>query len=164
MSIQDREGSESDAPTRFEKAEGSPPDTELATAIAPLSPADPTHWFERDPLWFKRAIFYEIHMRGFYDGNDDGSGDFVGLTDKLDYLQWLGVDCIWLLPMFASPLRDGGYDVADYNSVHPDYGSMDDVGTFIEAAHQRGMRVIADLVMNHTSSDHAWFQEARSSP
>ena len=121
-------------------------------------------WFESDPLWFKRAVFYEVHLRGFFDGNDDGSGDLRGLTDKLDYLQWLGIDCIWLLPMYASPLRDGGYDVADYEHVHPDYGSIDDVRTFIEAAHQRGMRVIADLVMNHTSSDHAWFQAARSSP
>src|SRR3954469_1189893 len=124
----------------------------------------PGHWFESNPLWFKTAVFYEIHLRGFFDGNGDGSGDFRGLTEKLDYLQWLGIDVIWLLPMYASPLRDGGYDVADYEQVHPDYGSMDDVKAFIEAAHQRGMRVIADLVMNHTSSDHAWFQEARSSP
>jgi maltose alpha-D-glucosyltransferase/alpha-amylase len=122
------------------------------------------HWFESDPLWFKKAVFYEIHLRGFFDGNGDGSGDFRGLTEKLDYLQWLGVDCIWLLPMFASPLRDGGYDIADFYAVHPDYGTIEDVHAFIEAAHERGMRVIADLVMNHTSSDHEWFQEARSSP
>ena len=122
------------------------------------------HWFESDPLWFKRAVFYEIHLRGFYDGNGDGSGDFRGLTEKLDYLQWLGIDCIWLLPMYASPLRDGGYDIADYEHVHPDYGTIDDVRAFIEASHQRGIRVIADLVMNHTSSDHAWFQRARNAP
>jgi maltose alpha-D-glucosyltransferase/alpha-amylase len=122
------------------------------------------HWFESDPLWFKTAIFYEIHLRGFFDGTGDGNGDFRGLTDKLDYLQWLGVDCIWLLPMYPSPLRDGGYDIADFYGVHPDYGTMDDVRAFIEAAHQRGMRVIADLVMNHTSSDHEWFQRARSAP
>jgi maltose alpha-D-glucosyltransferase/alpha-amylase len=122
------------------------------------------HWFESDPLWFRKAVFYEIHLRGFFDGNADGSGDFRGLTEKLDYLQWLGVDCIWLLPMYASPLRDGGYDIADFYAVHPDYGTIDDVRAFIEAAHERGMRVIADLVMNHTSSDHAWFQRARSSP
>ncbi|CAA9471586.1 MAG: GH13_16 / GH13_36 / GH13_4 / GH13_23 / GH13_ 17 / GH13 / GH13_40 / GH13_31 / GH13_30 / GH13_29 / G H13_35 / GH13_20 / GH13_2 / GH13_34 / GH13_18 / GH1 3_1 / GH13_19 / GH13_21 / GH13_10 [uncultured Rubrobacteraceae bacterium] len=122
------------------------------------------HWFESDPLWFKRAVFYEIHLRGFFDGNGDGSGDFRGLTEKLDYLQWLGIDCIWLLPMYASPLRDGGYDVADYEHVHPDYGTIDDVRAFIEASHQRGIRVIADLVMNHTSSDHEWFQRARSAP
>jgi maltose alpha-D-glucosyltransferase/alpha-amylase len=118
-------------------------------------------WFESDPLWFKRAVFYEVHVRGFFDGNDDGSGDLRGLTEKLDYLQWLGIDCIWLLPMYPSPLRDGGYDIADFFAVHPDYGSVDDFRTFVEAAHQRGMRVIADLVVNHTSSDHPWFQDAR---
>src|SRR5947207_2427421 len=121
-------------------------------------------WFERDPLWFKRAVFYEIHIRGFFDGNDDGSGDFRGLIEKLDYLQWLGVDCIWLLPMYASPLRDGGYDIADFFSIHPDYGSVDDFKEFVEQSHQRGIRVIADLVINHTSSDHPWFQESRSDP
>ena len=125
--------------------------------------SDPGHWFEREPLWFKRAVFYEIHIRGFFDANGDGSGDFRGLTEKLDYLQWLGVDCIWLPPFFKSPLRDGGYDIADFFQIQPDYGTVDDVRDFIEAAHQRGIRVIADLVMNHTSSDHAWFQEARSS-
>jgi maltose alpha-D-glucosyltransferase/alpha-amylase len=118
-------------------------------------------WFESDPLWFKRAVFYEVHLRGFFDGNDDGSGDLRGLTEKLDYLQWLGVDCIWLLPLYPSPLRDGGYDIADYFSVHPDYGTVDDFRALVEAAHQRGMRVIADLVVNHTSADHPWFQEAR---
>ena len=122
----------------------------------------PASWFESNPLWFKTAVFYEIHLRGFFDGNGDGSGDFRGLTEKLDYLQWLGIDCIWLLPMYASPLRDGGYDVADYEQVHPDYGSMDDVRAFIDSAHQRGIRVIADLVMNHTSSEHQWFQDARA--
>jgi maltose alpha-D-glucosyltransferase / alpha-amylase len=118
-------------------------------------------WFESDPLWFKRAVFYEVHLRGFFDGNDDGSGDLRGLTEKLDYLQWLGVDCIWLLPLYPSPLRDGGYDISDYFSVHPDYGTVDDFRALVEAAHQRGMRVIADLVVNHTSADHPWFQEAR---
>ncbi len=126
--------------------------------------SEPGHWFEQDPLWFKHAVFYEIHIRGFFDGNDDGSGDFRGLNDKLDYLQWLGIDCIWLLPMYPSPLRDGGYDIADFFGIHPDYGTVEDFKTFVEAAHQRGMRVIADLVMNHTSSDHPWFQESRSSP
>jgi maltose alpha-D-glucosyltransferase/alpha-amylase len=77
-------------------------------------------WFESEPLWFKRAIFYEIHIRGFYDANGDGSGDFRGLTEKLDYLQWLGIDCIWLLPFYESPLRDGGYDISDFTKVHPD--------------------------------------------
>jgi len=122
------------------------------------------HWFESDPLWYKKAVFYEIHLRGFFDGNADGSGDFRGLTEKLDYLQWLGVDCIWLLPMYASPLRDGGYDISDFYEIHPDYGTIDDVRIFIGAAHERGMRVIADFVMNHTSSDHPWFQRARRAP
>jgi maltose alpha-D-glucosyltransferase/alpha-amylase len=132
-----------------------------------LSAADSfesTRWFESDPDWFRRSVFYEIHIRGFADGNDDGIGDFVGLTERLDYLQWLGIDCIWLLPFYASPLRDGGYDISDYFSVHPDYGTTEHFAAFIEGAHQRGIRVIADLVMNHTSSEHAWFQDARSSP
>ena len=127
-------------------------------------PAQPGHWFQADPLWFKRAVFYEIHLRGFYDGNGDGSGDLRGLTEKLEYLKWLGIDCIWLLPMYPSPLKDGGYDVADFLSVHPDYGVVDDFVRFVDQAHQLGMRVIADFVMNHTSSDHPWFQESRSSP
>ena len=124
----------------------------------PPPPTSSGHWFEADPVWFKKAVFYEIHLRGFFDGNSDGSGDFRGLTEKLDYLQWLGIDVVWLLPMFASPLRDGGYDIADYYEVHPDYGTIDDVRAFIEAAHERGLRVIADLVMNHTSTEHEWFQ------
>src|SRR6476469_4968731 len=82
-------------------------------------------WFEAEPLWFKRAVFYEIHIRGFFDGNGDGSGDFRGLIEKLEYLQWLGVDCIWLLPMYSSPLRDGGYDISDFFTIHPDYGKVD---------------------------------------
>jgi maltose alpha-D-glucosyltransferase/alpha-amylase len=122
------------------------------------------NWFESDPLWFKHAVFYEIHVRGFFDGNGDGMGDLHGLTAKLDYLEWLGIDCIWLLPMYPSPLRDGGYDIADFYDIHPDYGSVEDFHALVDAAHQRQIRVIADLVMNHTSSDHPWFQEARSSP
>ena len=122
-----------------------------------------SQWFEADPLWFKRAVFYEIHIRGFFDANGDGSGDFRGLTEKLDYLQWLGIDCIWLLPFYESPLRDGGYDISDFYKVHPDYGTVADVHKLIEAAHARRIRVIADLVMNHTSNDHPWFQESRSS-
>jgi maltose alpha-D-glucosyltransferase / alpha-amylase len=129
-----------------------------------MSSVEPGHWFERDPVWFKRAVFYEVHIRGFFDGNGDGSGDFRGLIDKLDYLEWLGIDCVWLLPMYTSPLRDGGYDISDLFETHPDYGTVEDFRQFVEAAHQRGIRVIADLVMNHTSSDHAWFQDARSSP
>ena len=100
--------------------------------------SEPGAWFESDPQWFKRAVFYEIHIRGFFDGNDDGAGDFRGLIDKLDYLQWLGIDCVWLLPMYASPLRDGGYDIADFFVIHPDYGTVEDFRAFVEAAHQRG--------------------------
>ena len=124
--------------------------------------SEPGHWFESNPLWFKTAVFYEIHTRAFFDGNDDGSGDFRGLMQKLDYLQWLGIDCIWLLPYYPSPLKDGGYDIADFYGINPDYGTVEDFRVFVEAAHERGMRVIADLVMNHTSADHPWFQESRS--
>jgi maltose alpha-D-glucosyltransferase/alpha-amylase len=117
-----------------------------------------------DPLWFKDAVFYEVYVRGFYDSNGDGVGDFAGLTEKLDYLEWLGVDCLWLLPMYASPLRDGGYDIADYYSILPEYGTLEDFRRFIDAAHARGIRVITDLVVNHTSDQHPWFIEASSSP
>ena len=126
--------------------------------------AQTSQWFESEPLWYKRAVFYEIHIRGFFDDNGDGSGDFRGLTEKLDYLQWLGIDCIWLLPFYESPLKDGGYDIADFQKVHPDYGTVEDVRRLVDAAHARRIRVIADLVMNHTSSEHPWFQESRSSP
>jgi maltose alpha-D-glucosyltransferase/alpha-amylase len=125
--------------------------------------SEPGHWFESDPLWFKRAVFYEIHIRGYFDSDGDGSGDLRGVQEKLDFLQWLGIDCIWLLPMYPSPLRDGGYDVADFYGVHPDYGTVEDFRSLVEAAHRRGIRVIADFVVNHTSSDHPWFQESRSS-
>jgi maltose alpha-D-glucosyltransferase/alpha-amylase len=125
---------------------------------------NPGQWFESNSLWFKTAVFYEVHLRGFFDGNGDGSGDFRGLTEKLDYLEWLGIDCVWLLPMYASPLNDGGYDISDFKTVHADYGTIEDVRSFIDSAHQRGIRVIADLVMNHTSIEHPWFQESRSSP
>src|ERR671926_133202 len=117
-----------------------------------------------DPLWFKDAVFYEVYVRGFYDSDGDGVGDFRGLKEKLDYLEWLGVDCLWLLPMYESPLRDGGYDISNFFALHPDYGSVEDFREFVEQSHQRGMRVIADLVMNHTSTDHPWFVESRSAP
>ena len=117
-----------------------------------------------DALWYRDAVFYEVYVRGFYDSNADGIGDFRGLTEKLDYLQWLGIDCIWLLPMYASPLKDGGYDISDYYEMLPEYGTLEDFKTFLDAAHARGIRVIADLVINHTSDQHPWFQEARRSP
>jgi maltose alpha-D-glucosyltransferase/alpha-amylase len=117
-----------------------------------------------DPHWFKRAVYYELLVRAFADSNADGVGDFRGLIDRLDYLEWLGVDCIWLLPFNQSPMRDGGYDISDYYDVHPDYGSVEDVREFVAKAHERGMRVIMDLVINHTSELHPWYQQARSSP
>jgi maltose alpha-D-glucosyltransferase / alpha-amylase len=117
-----------------------------------------------DPLWYKDAIFYELHVRAFRDGNGDGIGDFAGLTEKLDYLKDLGVDCLWLLPFYPSPLKDDGYDVADYRAIHPAYGTMADFERFLETAHGHGMRVISDLVVNHTSDQHAWFQVGRRDP
>ncbi len=117
-----------------------------------------------DPLWFKDAVFYEVYVRGFYDSDGDGVGDFRGLTEKLDYLEWLGVDCLWLLPMYESPLRDGGYDIADYYKILPQYGTLEEFKEFLDSAHSRGIRVITDLVLNHTSDRHPWFKEASSSP
>jgi maltose alpha-D-glucosyltransferase/alpha-amylase len=106
-------------------------------------------------------VFYEVPVYAFGDGDGDGTGDFTGLTRRLDHLQWLGVDCLWILPFYRSPLRDGGYDVSDFRAVLPVYGTEDDVRTFVAEVHRRGMRVIADFVINHTSDQHAWFQEAR---
>jgi maltose alpha-D-glucosyltransferase/alpha-amylase len=116
------------------------------------------------PDWFKTAVFYEALVRSFQDSNGDGTGDFKGLTEKLDYLQWLGVDCLWVPPFFTSPLRDGGYDVADYTGVLPEVGTIDDFHTFLDGAHARGIRVIIDFVANHTSDQHPWFQASRSDP
>jgi maltose alpha-D-glucosyltransferase / alpha-amylase len=117
-----------------------------------------------EPDWYKRALFYEVQIRGFHDSNGDGTGDLRGLTEKLDYLQWLGIDCVWLLPIYESPLRDGGYDIADYLQVLPEFGDLGDFVELIDAAHRRGMRIIADLVLNHTSDQHPWFQASRSDP
>ena len=114
-----------------------------------------------DPLWYKDAVIYELHVRAFADSNGDGIGDFQGLIGKLDYLQELGVTCLWLLPFFPSPLRDDGYDIANYNDVHPSYGTLADFQEFLEKAHARGMQVLIELVMNHTSDQHPWFQRAR---
>ncbi|MBZ5545151.1 MAG: maltose alpha-D-glucosyltransferase [Acidobacteriia bacterium] len=115
------------------------------------------------PLWYKDAIIYELHVRAFCDGTGDGIGDFRGLIHKLDYIQDLGVTAIWLLPFYPSPLKDDGYDIADYTSIHPSYGTLEDFRTFLEEAHRRGLHVITELVLNHTSDQHPWFQEARSS-
>ncbi|MFF2430889.1 maltose alpha-D-glucosyltransferase [Streptomyces mirabilis] len=117
-----------------------------------------------EPDWFKRAVFYEVLARSFYDSDGDGTGDLRGLSDKLDYLQWLGIDCLWLPPFYASPLRDGGYDISDYRTVLREFGSIDDFVALLDAAHDRGIRVIIDLVMNHTSDAHPWFQQSRTDP
>src|SRR6185369_7917177 len=118
----------------------------------------------RDPLWYKDAIIYEVHVRAFADSNGDGRGDFEGLTGKLDYLRDLGVTAIWLLPFYPSPWRDDGYDIADYTSVHPAYGTLADFRVFLDEAHRRGLQVITELVINHTSDQHPWFQRARRAP
>ncbi|HEX7968591.1 MAG TPA: maltose alpha-D-glucosyltransferase [Stellaceae bacterium] len=129
------------------------PDTTL------VSPAPAT--LVSDPLWYKDAVIYQLHVKAFFDSTDDGIGDFQGLTRKLDYLQDLGVTALWLLPFYPSPLRDDGYDIADYRNVNPAYGSLSDFRGFVRAAHRRGLRVVTELVVNHTSDQHPWFQRAR---
>ncbi len=118
----------------------------------------------RNPLWFKDAIIYQAHVRAFLDTNQDGVGDFRGLTERLDYVQALGVDTIWLQPFYPSPLRDDGYDIADYRNIHPAYGTLEDFDRFVEEAHARRLRIITELVINHTSDQHPWFQAARQAP
>jgi maltose alpha-D-glucosyltransferase/alpha-amylase len=118
----------------------------------------------QDPRWYKRAIIYELPVKSFYDANDDGIGDFPGLIQKLDYIESLGVTCLWLLPFFPSPLRDDGYDIADYCQVHPSYGTLDDFKRFLAAAHERRLQVVIEFVLNHTSEQHAWFHRARTAP
>jgi maltose alpha-D-glucosyltransferase/alpha-amylase len=114
--------------------------------------------------WYQEAVFYELYIRAYCDSNGDGHGDFRGAITKLDHIQSLGVDCVWILPMYPSPLMDDGYDIADYRNIHPQYGTLDDFKAFIDAAHERGLRVVTDLVMNHTSDQHDWFQTARTDP
>ncbi len=119
---------------------------------------------ETDPLWFKKAVIYELHIRAFHDSNGDGHGDIPGVIEKLPYLQDLGVTCLWILPHYPSPLRDDGYDIADFYAIHPDYGTLADFQRLVDEAHKRGIRIICELVVNHTSDQHAWFQEARRDP
>lgn len=114
--------------------------------------------------WYKKAIFYELNIRGFQDSNNDGRGDFNGLTSRLDYIKDLGVDCIWLLPMYPSPGKDDGYDISDYCNISPEFGTLEDFTRFLDEAHKRDLKVIADLVINHTSDQHPWFQEAKKGP
>src|SRR5258705_11954255 len=122
------------------------------------------HKSQMDSLWYKDAVIYEVHVRAFYDSNGDGVGDFAGLTLKLPYLQDLGVTCLWLLPFYPSPLKDDGYDIADYDSINPIYGTLDDFRRFVDQAHARNLRVLTELVINHTSDQHPWFQRARKAP
>jgi maltose alpha-D-glucosyltransferase / alpha-amylase len=129
-----------------------------------LPPPDGSRGLTGDPLWYKDAIIYELHVRAFHDSSSDGMGDFKGLSQKLDYLQDLGVTALWLLPFSPSPWRDDGYDISDYTGVHPSYGTMRDFQSFLREAHRRGLRVITEIVVNHTSDQHPWFQRARRSP
>jgi maltose alpha-D-glucosyltransferase/alpha-amylase len=131
-------------------------DPETAAVAVPVhsGPADRAHWY-------KDAVVYQLHIKAFFDSNDDGLGDFRGLTQKLDYIKDLGVDTIWLLPFYPSPLKDDGYDVADYRNVHSGYGTRADFREFVREAHRRNLRVITELIVNHTSDQHAWFQAGR---
>src|SRR6266496_5785434 len=134
---------------------------QLANAVpSPSNEAEP----EKDRLWYKDAIIYQLHIKAFYDSHDDGMGDFRGLTEKLDYVKDLGVNTIWLLPFYPSPLRDDGYYVSDYTNVHPSYGTRADFHLFVREAHRRELRVITELIVNHTSDQHPWFQAARRAP
>src|SRR5919109_756771 len=114
-----------------------------------------------DPLWYRDAVIYELHVKAFHDSNGDGKGDLRGLLGKLDYLESLSVTAIWLLPFYPSPLKDDGYDIADYYHINPDYGSLQDFRVLLREAHRRGIRVITELVINHTSDQHPWFKRAR---
>jgi len=148
---------------------GAPATGAIATTALPARRQPPVPGAEHgglsdDPEWYRTAVFYEVMIRSFSDSDGSGSGDLKGLTARLDYLQWLGVDCLWLPPFYPSPLRDGGYDVSDYTAVAAQYGTMEDFTDLVAAAHERGMRVVVDLVMNHSSDQHPWFQASRSDP
>lgn len=112
-------------------------------------------------LWYKDAVIYELPVRAFFDSDKDGIGDFQGIIQKLEYLEDLGINTIWLLPFYPSPLKDGGYDITDYTSIHPDYGTLNDFKQFIKEAHNRNIKVITELILNHTSDEHPWFKRAK---
>src|SRR5688572_22703330 len=133
----------------------------MVATTASAAPKTAVPAVEEQPLWYKDAVIYQLHVRAFHDSNDDGVGDFRGLTQKLDYIQNLGVTAIWLLPFYPSPLKDDGYDIADYTTVNPTYGTLKDFKQLLREAHRRDLRVITELVMNHTSDQHPWFQRAR---
>ena len=140
------------------------PAAELPEPAPGITPENPEIDTRDDPLWYRDAVIYQLNVKAFYDSNNDGYGDFKGVTAKLDYVKELGVNTIWLMPFYPSPLRDDGYDIADYENVHPQYGTLEDFREMLDAAHARGLRVITELVINHTSSDHPWFQAARRAP
>src|SRR6202012_3235460 len=117
-----------------------------------------------DPLWYKDAVIYQLNVKSFLDSNDDGIGDFPGLTSKLAYIRDLGVNTIWLMPFYPSPLRDDGYDISDYKNIHPPYGTLDDFRAMLAEAHRLGLKVVTELIINHTSDQHPWFQAARNAP
>ncbi|MFC8732006.1 maltose alpha-D-glucosyltransferase [Luteimicrobium sp. NPDC057192] len=136
----------------------------LPPAQQPHPPGLERHGLSEDPEWYKTAVFYEVITRAFSDADGDGTGDLRGLIERLDYLQWIGIDCLWLPPFYPSPLRDGGYDISDYTAIAPQFGTMADFLELVEKSHERGIRIVIDLVMNHTSDAHPWFQASRNDP
>ncbi|MDP1532477.1 MAG: maltose alpha-D-glucosyltransferase, partial [Rubrivivax sp.] len=136
----------------------------MQTSVYPPAPASTVDPSADDPLWYRDAVIYQLNVKAFFDSNGDGVGDFKGVTAKLDYVKELGVNTVWLMPFYPSPLRDDGYDISEYEDVHPQYGTLDDFREMLDAAHQRGLRVITELVINHTSDQHPWFQAARKAP
>src|SRR3954462_6632728 len=133
-------------------------------ALATQAAAQPPTARPGDPQWYMDAIIYQLHVKAFFDSNGDGVGDFAGLTEKLDYIRDLGVNTVWVMPFYPSPLRDDGYDIQEYEGVHAPYGTIEDFKRFLDAAHERGLRVVTELVINHTSDAHPWFQRARRAP
>ncbi len=140
------------------------PPGDLPDPLPGITPENPEIDTSDDPLWYRDAVIYQLNVKAFFDTNGDGVGDFKGVTAKLDYVKELGVNTIWLMPFYPSPLRDDGYDISEYEDVHPQYGTLDDFREMLNAAHERGLRVITELVINHTSADHPWFQAARHAP